>query len=1224
MQLFDCWAGSLTPRRLRRPRRAATRGRRSAIVGGRCRASTSAPAPGHLLAELADGRGRRRRRLPDAARRGRRASCPACRCRATSTRALLAAGWEALEAHTRDVVERGRAAPGHVVNLGHGVPPETDPEVLTRLGRAGALAAGRVHPERERLSTRRLTTPSGHRRRRRGGRSQRGPRAGQARRRPAPDRGARRASAGWSSARDLGDVRVDLGAESFAKRSRYTRRCARELGLPTMDPVRALLDLDRTPTAAIAYPIPHGVLGIPRRSTTRTSPASLPRPGSRAPARTSRMGPDVGADADDLAIPRRRPGSGREVLDALVAPVAGGIHSADPADLSSTDVVTPGLRRAAGERGLPDRRGRRPARRRPRRRGRVRRSSAACSASRRPSPTDIDARGGECCTEHGRHPHRPRSATPGTSPSTTPSPVRSPATRRAAARPARRSSGPRCSSSPSTDAPRSTCCVPSRSSGIGDWQLPRGADLLRCRPGPRLPRPGRRPARLGPAASRRRRPARPPPVRPRRSPTTRSSGRGCASVGGHHVLRVSYGRAGVPTPEPTLAETLRDASTLLGVHSTARTVRGTTHRPLRQRRCRPHTPDHRARVAALAPRTPPGCRASASPGAWVAGTGLAAVLPHAAATPTAASPELRWRREDRPRHPRVASSRCTQSGHVADALRALGHDVELRHHHDRRATCTTGSLVDTGRHRASSRPRCARRCWAATVDIAVHSFKDLPTAPSPASPIAAVPPRADPARRAVRPRRAVPWTTSPSGARVGHRLAAPRRAAARAAPRPHAWSTSAATSAPGWPAPWRPGTADLDAVVLAARRPRPARPLGRRHRRPATSCPAPAQGALAVECRADAAELHRRARRARRPRRPASPSTAERAVLAELGAGCAAPIGALCFRRGTRIALSVKVLSADGSRVAGRTLEGTARRGPRRARTPRRPLACCRSGRRRRHAAGGHPAEPPGRLPRRPVPVGAEHRRPSSSDAASCSRAPTAPSRQALRDAGADVTCVPLTRDRPRGLPAAAARRELGGLHLPHGRPRSCSTRASTSPRLGRRASPRWAPRPGASWTRTASGCRCAPARRRSAAEPRSRSSRPAPDASSSPGSARASPTWPTACAPRAGPSRSVATYTTAPARRRPARPRRGLGARRLRRGRPDRRVRRATASGPCSGRRPSATRVVAFGRPSATAAAELGFTVDAVAATQDGPGLVRPDRGLALDPDGHAPRATP
>lgn len=47
--------------------------------------------------------------------------------------ALLAAPWGILEAHVRDVVERGLAAPSHVVNLGHGVPPDTDPDVLTRI-----------------------------------------------------------------------------------------------------------------------------------------------------------------------------------------------------------------------------------------------------------------------------------------------------------------------------------------------------------------------------------------------------------------------------------------------------------------------------------------------------------------------------------------------------------------------------------------------------------------------------------------------------------------------------------------------------------------------------------------------------------------------------------------------------------------------------------------------------------------------------------------------------------------------------------------------------------------------------------------------------------------------------------------------------------------------------------------------------------------------------------
>ncbi|MFT4147175.1 MAG: uroporphyrinogen decarboxylase [Micrococcaceae bacterium] len=47
--------------------------------------------------------------------------------------ALLAAGQDALFARTKDIIDQGRSAPGHVVNLGHGVPPTTESEVLTDL-----------------------------------------------------------------------------------------------------------------------------------------------------------------------------------------------------------------------------------------------------------------------------------------------------------------------------------------------------------------------------------------------------------------------------------------------------------------------------------------------------------------------------------------------------------------------------------------------------------------------------------------------------------------------------------------------------------------------------------------------------------------------------------------------------------------------------------------------------------------------------------------------------------------------------------------------------------------------------------------------------------------------------------------------------------------------------------------------------------------------------------
>ncbi|MDT7803802.1 MAG: uroporphyrinogen decarboxylase, partial [Actinomycetota bacterium] len=48
------------------------------------------------------------------------------------------ASWPVLEAQVRRIVAEGRAADGHIFNLGHGVLPSVDPEVLTRV-------AGLVH-----------------------------------------------------------------------------------------------------------------------------------------------------------------------------------------------------------------------------------------------------------------------------------------------------------------------------------------------------------------------------------------------------------------------------------------------------------------------------------------------------------------------------------------------------------------------------------------------------------------------------------------------------------------------------------------------------------------------------------------------------------------------------------------------------------------------------------------------------------------------------------------------------------------------------------------------------------------------------------------------------------------------------------------------------------------------------------------------------------------------
>jgi len=258
-----------------------------------------------------------------------------------------------------------------------------------------------------------------------------------------------------------------------------------------------------------------------------------------------------------------------------------------------------------------------------------------------------------------------------------------------------------------------------------------------------------------------------------------------------------------------------------------------------------------------------------------------------------------------------------QSGTVAGALRALGHDVELRVIKTE-GDVTTGSLVTsggTGVFAAALR----EALLAGTVDIAVHSFKDLPTAPVTGLVIGAVPTRED-WHDVLCARDGLTLARLPRGARVG--TGSPRRSAQLRALRPDLVLVEIRGNVGTRLARAQGPDADLDAVVLAAAG------LARLGLSDAVTdvlhalLPAPAQGALAVECRADAADVLTALAALDDPDTLFA-ATAERAVLAELGAGCAAPVGALCERRGGRVGLAVKVLSADGTQVAGRTVEAT-------------------------------------------------------------------------------------------------------------------------------------------------------------------------------------------------------------------------------------------------------------------------------------------------------------
>lgn len=203
------------------------------------------------------------------------------------------------------------------------------------------------------------------------------------------------------------------------------------------------------------------------------------------------------------------------------------------------------------------------------------------------------------------------------------------------------------------------------------------------------------------------------------------------------------------------------------------------------------------------------------------------------------------------------------------------------------------------------------------IDIAVHSAKDLPVSPAAGIALAAVPERDDP-RDALVARDGCTLAELPPGARIG--TGSPRRAAQLRAARPDVTVVPVRGNVDTRVA--RVGT-DLDAVVLAVAG---LRRLGRSDvitelLDPATFVPAPAQGALAVECRtSDAPTLAALAGLDDPAARSAT--TAERAVLAALEAGCSAPIGALAAVDGERLTLSAVVTAADGRHAVRGSLTG--------------------------------------------------------------------------------------------------------------------------------------------------------------------------------------------------------------------------------------------------------------------------------------------------------------
>ncbi|MET8305877.1 MULTISPECIES: hydroxymethylbilane synthase [unclassified Micromonospora] len=264
-----------------------------------------------------------------------------------------------------------------------------------------------------------------------------------------------------------------------------------------------------------------------------------------------------------------------------------------------------------------------------------------------------------------------------------------------------------------------------------------------------------------------------------------------------------------------------------------------------------------------------------------------------------------------------------QSGQVAEALTAAtGRQVELVE------VVTAGDRSNAPVHRlgvgvfvSALRDALAAR----TIDFAVHSYKDLPTAAAGGLHIAAVPTRQDP-RDALVARDGRTLTELPPGATVGtgalRRIAQLHALGLQLEVTPIRGNVDTRLSRALGP------EADLDAVVLA--RAGLAR-LGRADvitetLDPMLMLPAPAQGALAVECRVDDQDLvELLAVLDHAPSHAAV--TAERALLATLEAGCSAPVAAYAELAegdaGDEIYLRGAVISPDGTRDLRLSRTGT-------------------------------------------------------------------------------------------------------------------------------------------------------------------------------------------------------------------------------------------------------------------------------------------------------------
>lgn len=251
-----------------------------------------------------------------------------------------------------------------------------------------------------------------------------------------------------------------------------------------------------------------------------------------------------------------------------------------------------------------------------------------------------------------------------------------------------------------------------------------------------------------------------------------------------------------------------------------------------------------------------------------------------------------------------------QANHIAGRLRLAGHDVSIE------IIRTTGDrLQEVAFAQVGSKGMFTKEIEEALaegrIDLAVHSLKDLPTELQAPFAIAAIPPRVDP-RDALISKDYSRLADLPAGTRVG--TSSLRRQSQLRALRPDLEYVEFRGNVDTRLRKLDEG--QVQACVLAsAGLDRLGKTEWIRERFAAeTMCPAPGQGALAIETRSgDAATIAAVAFLDDADTRFAV--TAEREALNALGGGCQVPIGAYCHRDGDEFSLTAVVASPDGKRL---------------------------------------------------------------------------------------------------------------------------------------------------------------------------------------------------------------------------------------------------------------------------------------------------------------------